>query len=124
MRADDRRSDQAASEVTRGCGRAEPRTAVLVRTPGACTSEANGYTYPCQWYGVRVSGFAPGTAPLARLRPAGDPAWCTAYDDCRSVTVGEDGRGTIEQYFRILTESGTWVLDVDGVQDRAHLFYR
>lgn len=112
------------SDEIRACGRARPRTVALVRTPGACTSEANGYTYPCQWYGVRVSGFASRTAPLARLRPADQDRWCVAYDECRRVRVTADGRGRIDRYFRILTDSGTWVLDVDGVRSRTRLYYR
>jgi hypothetical protein len=114
---------QATSPAGRVCGRAAPRTVELVRTPGDCSDTINGFTYPCQWYGVVAAGFASGTSPLARLRPVDDEAFCADFD-CERVPVGKDGRGRLTHYFRIFTDSGLYVLDLDGVTTRARLYYR
>jgi hypothetical protein len=114
---------RATSPAGRVCGRAAPRTVRLVRTPGACSDTINGFTYPCQWYGVVATGFADGANPLARLRPVDQDAYCADFD-CQRVPIGDHGRGRLTHYFRIFTDSGLYVLDLDGVTTRARLYYR
>jgi hypothetical protein len=121
--ARDAEGQQATSEVSRSCDRAAPRTVRLVRTPGSCSDTINGFTYPCQWYGVVATGFADGADPLARLRPVDEGTYCADFD-CQRVPVGDDGRGRLTHYFRIFTDSGVYVLDLDGVTTRARLYYR
>ncbi|WP_435746783.1 hypothetical protein, partial [Nocardioides sp. SYSU DS0663] len=122
VRGEDGRT--ATSDVARSCGRAEPRTVRLVRTPGECTTVSQGFTYPCQWYGVEVAGFASGSRPRAELRPAEASRFCVQFERCRPVPVNADGRGRIPQWFRVATDSGVWVLSVDGVTTRTRLYYR
>lgn len=114
---------RAISPVTRECGVAEQRTVSFVRTPGPCTERINGFTYPCQWYGVVVAGFSSASTPLAQIKARSAADYCTDFD-CQPVDVGPGGRGEIPRYFKILRDSGTYLLLVDGVRDRAELFYR
>jgi hypothetical protein len=119
----DDQGQEATSEPSRSCGRAAPRTVRLVRTPDSCADTINGFDYPCQWYGVVATGFATGATPLARLRPVDETEYCADFD-CQRLTVGEDGRASLTHYFKIFRDSGVYVLDLDGVQTRARLYYR
>jgi tRNA A-37 threonylcarbamoyl transferase component Bud32 len=121
--ARDTQGQQATSDVSRTCDRAAPRTVRLVRTPGSCSDTINAYTYPCQWYGVVATGFADNATPLARLRPVDQDRYCADFD-CQRVPIGDNGRGRLTHYFRIFTDSGVYVLDLDGVTTRARLYYR
>jgi hypothetical protein len=94
-----------------------------VRTADSCADTINGFDYPCQWYGVVATGFATGTTPLARLRPVDETEYCADFD-CQRLSVGEDGRAALTHYFKIFRDSGVYVLDLDGVQTRARLYYR
>jgi serine/threonine protein kinase len=121
--ASDARGQQQTSATDRACGRAAPRTVRLVRTPDPCSDTINGFDYPCQWYGVVATGFADGATPLARLRPVDEQEYCVDFD-CARLTVGDDGKLNEDRYFKIFTDSGVYVLDLDGVQTRARLYYR
>jgi hypothetical protein len=109
-------------EPVRTCGRAQPRTAALVRVPGACSDFQNGITYPCQWYGLRLAGFSDGATPTALVRQEGATQPCTTASCERRVTISDGGRTFLPHYFKILTDSGFYVLDVDGVTSRVHLY--
>jgi serine/threonine protein kinase len=119
----DDQGQAATSEPGRSCGRAAPRTVRLVRTADSCADTINGFDYPCQWYGVVATGFATGATPLARLRPVDETEYCADFD-CQRLTVGKDGRASLTHYFKIFRDSGVYVLDLDGVQTRARLYYR
>jgi serine/threonine protein kinase len=109
-------------DPVRSCGRAQPRTAALVRVPGACSDFQNGITYPCQWYGLRLAGFSDGATPTALVRQEGATQPCTTASCERRVTISDGGRTFLPHYFKILTDSGFYVLDVDGVTSRVHLY--
>ncbi|WP_121256905.1 serine/threonine-protein kinase [Nocardioides ferulae] len=114
---------ETAGRAVRACGRAEPRTLRLFRTPGTCVPEA-GVAYPCQWYGVEVAGYASGAAPQVRIRPIGTEGWRCPDSGCQAVEVGDDGRGEIERYFRMYVDAGVWEVDVDGIRTSGRLYYR
>ena len=67
----------------------------------------------------RVAGLAPRTSPRAEVLPLGVQPWCQdpaiGAQFCRRVEIGPDGRGTIDRYFAILTDSGSVRLRVAGV---------
>lgn len=109
----------SAGDGVRRCGRALPPRVALVREQRPCSRTIEGTTYPCTYYAVRVEGLAPGTTPLAEVLPTTGLPWCRdpqiGAQFCREVSVGDDGRGTIDRYFAILTDSGSARLRVDGV---------
>lgn len=113
------RAAGSAGEGVRRCGRSTPPTVSLVREALPCSRTIEGTTYPCTYYSVRVEGLAPGTSPRAEVLPVGAQPWCQdpsiGAQFCRRVEVGPDGRGGIDRYFAILTDSGSARLRVDGV---------
>jgi hypothetical protein len=109
----------SAGDGVRRCGRAAPPRVSLVREQRPCSRTIEGTTYPCTYYAVRVEGLTPGSSPLAEVLPTTGLPWCRdpqiGDQFCREVRVGDDGRGTIDRYFAILTDSGSARLRVDGV---------
>jgi hypothetical protein len=109
----------SAVDGVRRCGRSQPPTVALVREQRPCTRTIDGTVFPCTYYAVRVAGLAPGTTPRAEVLPVGAQPWCQdpaiGAQFCRRVEVDENGRGTIDRYFAILTDSGSARLRVDGV---------
>ena len=108
-----------AADGVRRCGRSQPPTVSLVREQRPCTRTIDGTVFPCTYYAVRVAGLAPGTSPRAEVLPVGAQPWCQdpaiGAQFCRRVEVDDNGRGTIDRYFAILTDSGSARLRVDGV---------
>ncbi|MDN4162423.1 serine/threonine-protein kinase [Nocardioides abyssi] len=117
-------SGTATSEVQRDCATSQARVVRLVRTPGACSREYQGFTYPCTWYGVEVAGFASGSRPVPRLTSRGVGEWCDGDVACVPIPVGEDGRGRIPRLTKIARDEGIVTLVVDGVRTRARVTHR
>ncbi|GGO76330.1 serine/threonine-protein kinase [Nocardioides deserti] len=111
----------ATSPVQRDCATSRARVVRLVRTPGACTTESQGYTYPCTWYGVEVAGFASGSRPVPRLFSRGVGEWCEEGVDCVPIPVGKDGRGRVARLTKVARDEGLVTLVVDGVRTRARV---
>ncbi|MSY86623.1 MAG: protein kinase [Actinobacteria bacterium] len=109
----------SAGDGVRRCARSQPPTVSLVREQRPCSRTIDGTVFPCTYYAVRVAGLAPGTTPRAEVLPVGARPWCEdpaiGPQFCRRVEIGPEGRGVIDRYFAILTDSGTARLRVDGV---------
>ncbi len=94
------------SPVRKFCGTSAEPTIRIVASDKPCTALANGYAYSCQWYGVRLSGFEPGTAPLVDVLPAEGRSYCKvpvpgSTFECRKASIDKRGRAKIAQYVRI-----------------------
>ncbi|MDN4173724.1 serine/threonine-protein kinase [Nocardioides sp. SOB77] len=113
----------STSEVQRDCASSDARVVRLVRTPGPCTTTAQGFTYPCAWYGVEVAGFTSGTRPVPRLTSAQVGEWCEQGVDCVPIPVGQDGRGRVPRLAKVARDEGVVTLVVDGVRVRARVAY-
>ena len=109
----------SAADGVRRCGRSQPPTVSLVREQRPCTRTIDGTVFPCTYYAVRVAGLTSASTPRAEVLPVGAQPWCQdpaiGPQFCRRVEVGTDGRGVIDRYFAILTDSGSARLRVDGV---------
>lgn len=111
----------ATSDVASSCAASQARVVRLVRTPGACSTSAQGYTYPCAWYGVELVGFATGSRPVPALRSAKVGQWCANGVDCVPIPVGRDGRGRVPRMVKVARDEGLVTLTVDGVSTRARV---
>lgn len=112
----------ATSPVVRQCGRAKPRTiSVTLDQSRPCSVTSGGFTFPCWWHGLQLSGFAPNSRHEVRMHEVGQPDNCPTEASCQRIRVDASGRLQRPDLIRVIEDLGTWVVSVDGVSTRVDL---